>query len=183
MSSGAAGGGAELDRDFESFVRRCSGSLFRTALLLSADHSDAEDLLQLALLRTCRRWKSARESPEAYARRVLVNLCHDSHRQARRRVGEEPLDRADLLAAPSDAVDAVLGRNAVVMALRQLPSRQREVVVLRFYLDLSIAQTADAIGASEGTVKSYTARAITRLRTLLGDLSPMIVADQSRGTA
>lgn len=160
---------AKLDPEFERFVRGGSRSLFRTALLLSGGHAQAEDLLQTTLLRTARHWQAARDSPEAYARRVLVNLSHDRFRQASRRVVEGPLEHARALPALSDPVDAVLGRDAILGALRELPSRQREVVVLRFYLDLSIAETARVIGASEGTVKSYSARALTRLRELLAD--------------
>ena len=136
----------ELDPEFERFVRSASRSLFRTALLLSGDRGQAEDLLQLTLLRTARRWATARVSPVAYARRVLVNLSHDRYRDARRRVGEDSLDLARSLPARPDEFDAVLGRDEVVGALRQLPSRQREVVVLRFYADLSIAATAEAMG-------------------------------------
>jgi RNA polymerase sigma-70 factor (sigma-E family) len=167
MSSDVNRGEGELDPEFERFVRRCSPSLLRTALLLTEDLGQAEDLLQVTLLRTARRWAKARESPDAYARRVLVNLSHDRHRQARRRVGEDPLDHAGSFPGLRDQVDVVLGRDAVVGALRRLPFRQREVVVLRFYVDLSIAETAKVMGSSEGTVKSYTARALIRLRELL----------------
>jgi len=68
----------------------------------------------------------------------------------------------------------VLGRDEVVRALRQLPSRQQVVVVLRFFADLSIAETAEAMGSSEGTVKSYTARALNRLRELLEEPPPTV---------
>lgn len=177
MSAGAPGdGGSGLDADFERFVQRCSGSLFRIALLLSGDRSRAEDLLQLALFRTARRWSKARDSPEAYARRVLVNLSRDHDRRARRRVSEDPLDRADAIAGPQDAVGAILERDCVLNAVRQLSARQRELIVLRFYLDLSVAETAQMLGCSEGTVKSYTARAINRLRTLLTDDSSTLAA-------
>jgi len=75
-----------------------------------------------------------------------------------------------------DGTEALLERNAVVQAVRGLPRRQREVVVLRFFLDLSVAQAAAVLGASEGTVKSYTARAIARLRDLLSEEPPAAAA-------
>ncbi len=168
-----AGGRSDIDREFEQFVRRCSGSLFRTALLLSGDGARAEDLLQMALLRTARRWSTARDAPESYMQRVLVNLSRDDHRRASRRVAEQPLDNVGSLALsrPQSSFDAILERDAVLYALRQLPGRQREVIVLRFYLDLSVIDTAALLGCSQGTVKSYTARAIARLKTLLANPS------------
>jgi len=173
-SDPSQGAERELDPEFERFVRSASRSLFRTALLLSGDRGQAEDLLQLTLLRTARHWETARVFPLAYARRVLVNLSHDRFRDARRRVGEDPLDLARSFTARPDQFDAVLGRDEVVRALRQLPSRQQVVVVLRFFADLSIAETAEAMGSSEGTVKSYTARALNRLRELLEEPPPTV---------
>jgi RNA polymerase sigma-70 factor (sigma-E family) len=158
------------DPEFEHFVRDCSTSLLRTAVLLSAERERAEDLLQVALLRTHRRWSAARRSPEAYARRVLVNLARDRHRMLARRVAEEPLDRAGSLAADDLPVIRLPDRDAMLEALRQLPVRQREVIVLRFYLDLSVQEVAHAVGCSEGTVKSATARGLDRLRMSLTDL-------------
>jgi RNA polymerase sigma factor (sigma-70 family) len=156
-----AGGRVEgaLDPEFERFAVRCSAPLMRTALLLAGDQETAEDLLQLTLLRVGRRWSAARDSPTAYAQRVLVNLSRDERRRARRRPSGDPIDEAVSLTAPRDHFEAVLARDAVVRALRRLPSRQREVVVLRFYADMSIVETAAAMRTSEGTVKSYTARA------------------------
>jgi RNA polymerase sigma factor (sigma-70 family) len=79
-----------------------------------------------------------------------------------------------------DDTEALLQRNAVVQAVRRLPRRQREVVVLRFFLDVSVAQAAAILGASEGTVKSYTARAIAQLRGLLSEepiAAPAVVSE------
>lgn len=169
---------------FERFVAESSIRLLRTAYLLTGDRSGAEDLLQQALLRTARRWRSAQGAAEAYTRRVLVNLARDRHRGARRRVAESPLEEADP-AEPdlgSDPADVVAGREAVMKALARLPIEQREVLVLRFYADLSVAETAAAIGASQGTVKSRTSRALVRMRALLTDPpcprpTPVQVAD------
>jgi RNA polymerase sigma-70 factor (sigma-E family) len=158
--------------EFERFVVDSSTRLLRSAYLLSGERAAAEDLLQLTLLRTAGRWRVAREAPEPYARRVLVNLARDRHRRMARRVTERPLEEA--WAARSDGLsrdhaDAVAGREEVVGALARLPVDQREVLVLRFYADLSVAETAAAIGTSEGTVKSRTSRALARMRELLGD--------------
>lgn len=168
------------DPAFETFVLASSTRLLRSAQLLAAgDHGAAEDLLQMTLLRVARRWPAARQAPEPYARRVLVNLSRDAHRRAGRRVAETALDDAEASAAghrdPADAAAALAGRDAVIAALAQLPARQREVLVLRFYADLSVSATAAATGASEGTVKSYTSRALARMRELLADPIPVEV--------
>jgi len=156
----------ELDPAFEEFVRASSASLLRTAYLLTSDRGHAEDLLQTTLLRVAWRWSAASEQPEAYARRVLVNLSRDRWRNLRRRVREHHLP--DLLQpAVDDATDRVTARQTLIPALRQLPARQREVVVLRFFADLSVAETARALRCSEGAVKAYTSRAMTKLRQLL----------------
>jgi RNA polymerase sigma-70 factor (sigma-E family) len=158
-----------VDPAFERFALAYSRTLLRSAFLLCGDRGQAEDLLQLTLLRTAGRWQSARVAPEAYARRVLVNLSRDHRRLARRRIAERPLTDADRWPGGRDHTDEVAVRDAVIGALRILPMRQREVLVLRFYLDLSVTEAAAAMGASEGTVKSYTARALARMRELLDD--------------
>jgi RNA polymerase sigma factor (sigma-70 family) len=186
------------DRDFEAFVSGYSTRLLRSAYLLSGDHASAEDLLQMTLLRIARRWPAAKAAPEAYARQVLVNLSRDQYRRRNSRVreqalpelGGEPslsgkpdsgsrppagsgpcLSRGSYSGATDDHADAVVGRDAVITALSELPARQREVLVLRFYADLSVVETASAMGASKGTVKSYTSRALARMRELLADRS------------
>jgi RNA polymerase sigma-70 factor (sigma-E family) len=156
-------GSRREQRAFETFVAATSGRLLRTAYLLCGDRGHAEDLVQVALLRTARRWHRARQQPEAYARRVLVNLAKDRWRSRRRRVDEVAVE-ADI-AAPEN--DAVLEREHLLMVLRQLPAGQRAVLVLRFYDDLSVAETAAALECSEGTVKSQTARALDRIRGVL----------------
>jgi RNA polymerase sigma-70 factor (sigma-E family) len=157
--------------EFERFVAQQSTHLLRTAYLLTADPGAAEDLLQLTFLRTAKHWSSARRAPAAYARRVLVNLARDRRRHAARRVAELPLEDARLLRLSGDHVEGVLGRHEVFDALARLPASQREVLVLRFYGDLSVAETAAATGASPGTVKSRTSRALAHMRELLGDPS------------
>lgn len=160
--------GKRLDPAFEAFVVERSGVLLRVAYLLVGDRGHAEDLLQTALLRTALKWHRARDHPEAYVRRVLVNLARDRFRRSTRRVAEHPVDALPPApAAHRDHTDDVVDRDLIAHALAALPQRQREVVVLRFFEDLSVADTAAAMGTSEGTVKSYTSRALTQLRGLL----------------
>jgi len=159
-----------VDPTFEAFVERTSTALLRTAYLLTGDRGHAEDLLQTALLRTARHWSRARDAPEAYARTVLINLSRDRVRRLFRRPREAPLPPdPDNLRMVDAGYDQVAERRVVVRALAELPTRQRQVIVLRFFEDLSVEQTAQLLGFSTGTVKSYTSRAIARLRELLAD--------------
>lgn len=159
---------------FDAFVRRSSDRLLRTAYLLCGDRGHAEDIVQTALLRTARRWSSARPAPEAYARRVVVNLAKDRWRTQRRRPSEAPLE-ADV-AVP--VRDGVADRDQLLRAARRLPAGQRAVLVLRYFDDLSVADTAAALGCSTGTVKSQTARALERLRAALTSDREMTHADR-----
>jgi RNA polymerase sigma-70 factor (sigma-E family) len=162
----ATGQGQPLDAAFERFVARVSPMLVRAGFLLTGDRGHAEDLTQTALLRVYRRWGSIGQSLDAYAREVLVNLARDRERALRRRPREVELgDRSNMRAVDESA--QLLARDTLTRAVRRLPRRHREVVVLRFFLDLSVAQTATALGTSEGAVKAYAARALRRLRTLL----------------
>lgn len=166
--------GMKAGQEFDDFVRDRSAVLLRTAYALVGDYGHAEDMLQTALLRTARRWTSARNAPEAYARQVLVNLCRDRVRWLRRRPPESILaDGAEPPGVVDGAVDGLADevgrRHSVIQALRGLPAAQRHVVVLRFLEDLSVAETADLLGISQGTVKSYTARALSSLRVTLND--------------
>jgi RNA polymerase sigma-70 factor (sigma-E family) len=154
--------------DFERFALQASPVLLRSAFLLTGDWGHAEDLLQTTLLRVAQRWTDIDRSPEAYAHEVLINLYRDRHRGLTRRVVE--VLQPDLPERPgSDSAERSIERGEMVWAVRGLPYRQREVVVLRFFLDLSVADTARLLGTSEGTVKSHTDRALKRLRGLLAD--------------
>ena len=155
-----------LDAGFEQFVISVSPGLLRSALLLVDDHALAEDLLQSALLRTLRRWDSITGSPAGYAFAALVNLSRDGFRAQRRRpVITQDLDAVEHPGA--DHLDRLLERDAITRAARRLPRAQREVLACRFLLDLTVAETAAALKLPEGTVKSYTARALARMRELL----------------
>ena len=137
----------------------------RTAFLLTGDRGHAEDLVQLALERTARRWSGLAGSPEAFARRVLLHAATDRWRRRRARVQEV----FDDVHEPSiaDGVDQLLLRRDLVAALQQLPSQQRAALVLRYFLDLSEKETARELDISVGTVKSTVSRALDRLRTLV----------------
>jgi RNA polymerase sigma-70 factor (sigma-E family) len=159
---------APLDAEFERFVASASPALFRGAYLLTGDHGHAEDLLQRALTRTWRRWDAITGSPTPYAFAVLVNLSRDRWRAQRRRPQTAP--QGSVPDHPGgDQLDRFLERDALTQAARRLPSTQREVLVCRFLLDLTVAETAATLGVPEGTVKSYTARALARMRELLAD--------------
>jgi RNA polymerase sigma-70 factor (sigma-E family) len=154
------------DEDFTAFVEAAWPSLYRTAYLLVGERGLAEDLVQTALAKTYVSWGRVRDLGAAgvYARTVLVNTASSWFR---RRSWSSEVATAEL----PDA--AVVGpendRPLVVTALRALPPRQRTVIVLRFYADLSVEQTASALGITAGTVKSQTSHALAKLRTLLGD--------------
>jgi RNA polymerase sigma-70 factor (sigma-E family) len=166
------GGGLELDASFDAFVSRGSATLLRSAYLLTGDRGHAEDLLQASLIATARRWESARYAPAAYAHRVLINMLHDRRRRLARQVPEQPLDESrDADGAGPDETHAVLDRDALIGAVKLLPRRQREVLVLRFFADLSVSETAAAIGTSDGSVETHTSRALAKLREVLADES------------
>lgn len=159
----------DLSPDFERFVLDRSTRLLRIAVLLVGDRGHAEDLVQTTLLRLANRWRSIREHPEAYARQVLVNLTRDHWRRTARRGVERELDETTPHPAGRDPAEAVVDRHVLRQALSRLSGRQREVMVLRFFADLSVAETATALGVTEGTVKTQTSRAVARLRQLLGE--------------
>jgi RNA polymerase sigma-70 factor (sigma-E family) len=158
------------EAEFAEFTAREGGRLLGFAVLLTGDWQDAEDLVQMALLRSASRWSMARRRPEGYTRAVLVNLARDRWR-ARRRHYAEPF--ADDLAHPApgagDVTAAVLDRQMLLRACRLLPVQQRAVLVLRFWEDRSVDETAAVLGCTAGTVKSHTHRALARLRLALAE--------------
>jgi RNA polymerase sigma-70 factor (sigma-E family) len=153
---------------FRSYVAARSPALLRTAYLLTGSRADAEDLLQTALAKTYLAWDRIREREaiDAYVRRVMVNTQTSWWR--RRKVDEYATDVLPEAPAGTDATDAVVLHDALWTALGGLPSRQRAMVVLRYYEDLSEAETAQVLGVSLGTVKSTTSRALTKLRESAG---------------
>jgi RNA polymerase sigma-70 factor (sigma-E family) len=157
-----------LDARFEHFVASASPGLLRSAYLLTGDRHQAEDLLQSALVRTLRRWPAISSSPVAYTFSVLVNLSRDGARTQRRRPRTAPEHELPERRAV-DPVESLIERDAIVQAARRLPQTQREVLGCRFLMDLTVSDTAIALGIPEGTVKSYTARALARMRELLAE--------------
>ena len=146
--------------------------LVRLAAYLTGDRDNAEEVVQDAYVKVFGRWGGVRDldKGEAYLRQAVVNL---SRSRVRHRVVVDrhaPAPPADVASAESGALDS-LARTAVLDALATLPRRQREAVVLRYYADLSEAQTAYAMGISAGAVKSHTSRAMTALRHLLEEPS------------
>lgn len=151
---------------FTSYVRARGAVLLRTARSLTPNHSDAEDLLQTALTKTYLAWERIEDhrALDGYVRRALVNTRTSQWRK--RRVDEyavaelpEPGPEPEPDPAEQQAI-----RDAMWRAVVKLPARQRAMVVLRYYEDLSEASTAEVLGVSVGTVKSAVSRALAKLR-------------------
>lgn len=157
------------EAEFAQFVASRSTALARTAYLLTGDHHLAEDLLQTALVEAARRWERLDE-PEAYVRRVLYT--RNISRWRRQQWQEVALVDHD---RPSAASDPDL-RLSLEQALARLTPKQRTVVVLRYFEDLTEVQTGHALGISSGTVKSTTRQAFARLRALAPELADLIGA-------
>jgi RNA polymerase sigma-70 factor (sigma-E family) len=153
---------SEQEQAFNTFVSARSRHLLQTAYLLTGDRHRAEDLLQTALTRAYLRWdRIESEDPEGYVRRTLANAHIDWWRRKPWR--EEPAAELPDVAGPDQAA-AYDVRSAVLDALGELSRRQRAVVVLRYYEDLSEAEIAAVLGCSPGTVKSAASRAMSKLR-------------------
>ncbi|RLK61410.1 SigE family RNA polymerase sigma factor [Actinokineospora cianjurensis] len=160
------------DDEFTEFVAHRSTALLRTAYLLCAgDRGAAEDLLQDVLERVYAKRRRVRGDLEPYVRRALANASANRWRSRSRRVAESPLDHAREQGTGGHERE-VLDRDRIAKALGTLPPRVRAVLVLRFFDDLSEADTAAALGVSPGTVKSQTARGVARLRELLAETAP-----------
>ena len=152
------------DAEFSAFVLGSQERLLRFGWVLTADWRAAEDLVQTALAKTWLRWgRLRRDNLELYVRRIMVNGVRTQSR--RRWRGELPVGAhgdADLGSVGLE--DEALLREALRPALLALPARQRAVIALRYFEDMSEAQTAAAMGCSVGTVKSTCSRALARLR-------------------
>jgi RNA polymerase sigma-70 factor, ECF subfamily len=158
--------GDPVDAEFRQFVAARSAALQRTAYLLVGDWAHAEDVLQTALTKTYLAWRRLGEieAVEAYARRVLVTTATTWWR--RRWHGERPT--AVMPDRPvADVIEAHIERQALWRHVHALPARQRAVLVLRFYEDLTEVETARVLGVAVGTVKSQCARALATLRARL----------------
>lgn len=163
---------SDPDDEFRAFVAARSPAFLRTACLLAGgDWALGEDLLQAALVKTYLSWGRIRDhgAAEAYVRRTLATTAASWWR--RRWHGERATDVLPDQAGP-DASGLVDEQDALWRHVRRLPARQRTVLVLRFYEDLSEAETARTLGVSTGTVKSSTSRALSSLRTALAKETP-----------
>jgi RNA polymerase sigma-70 factor (sigma-E family) len=164
---------SEKDDAFRAYVLEHRAGLVRTATLLTAgDAHLAEDVVQSTLTRLYVSWPLfvRAANRDGYARRALVNALMDEHRRPWRRRERTSEAVPELRVVELDAASA--RAEALMAALRDLPPRMRSAVVYRYFHDLTVAETADALGCSQGTVKSQTARALDRLR---GVLDPPVV--------
>ncbi|RKT51596.1 RNA polymerase sigma factor [Saccharothrix australiensis] len=163
------------EQAFRDFAVGHAATLRRTAYLFCGDWHTAEDLMQASLLKLYQAWHRVewREHPSAYARKVLLRTWLDEKRRPWRRVeqrdGEVP-DVADSSADPASAGDRLWARDLVQAALLRVPPRQRAVLVLRYFEDLPVSEVAVAMGCTEGTVKSQTARGLVALRAAVEEL-------------
>ncbi|MFC4786080.1 SigE family RNA polymerase sigma factor [Nocardioides sp. MAHUQ-72] len=154
---------------FDDFVAARSSGLLRTAYLLTHDHALAEDLLQTALTKAWFAWGRIEGHPEPYVRRILVNTYASWWR--RRWNGELATDELPEPASGTDVADRADTGRDLWTAMERLPRRMRAVVVLRYFEDLTEAETARLLGCSVGTVKSQTSKALAKLR-----IDPALVA-------
>lgn len=157
--------------DFTAYVRAREQALARLAYLLTGDRDVAEDLLQNALAKVFRHWDRVRtvEQPDAYVRRIMVNENNSRWRRMVRRTESPSSHVIEVIEPPAPtgldpSVTLDLWRH-----VQGLPTQQRAAIVLRYYEDLTEAQTAQILGCSVGTVKSHTSRAIAALRTKMSE--------------
>lgn len=163
----------ELSADFTDWVTARQHRLLRTAYLMTGDLHRAEDLLQEALIKLALRWTKVRDgNPDAFVRTILYR---DNVSWWRRR-RDAPVAHVEDSAARHDA-DATERGMLVRQALTTLTAKQRAVIVLRFFDDLTERETAGILGVSIGTVKSQTSAALTRLRERAPELSDLITEE------
>ncbi|MEV7428261.1 SigE family RNA polymerase sigma factor [Nocardioides sp. NPDC092400] len=162
------------DASYDEFFRASWPRLYRTTLFVAGDAAAAEDALQSAFAKAYAGWRrvAAADDPEAYVRRMAVNEVLGSRRHGWGR-RERPHERVEPLGdrAPGAGLEtAVVLRDRLWTAVLELPPRQRAVVVLRYYEDLSEAAIAEVLGCSRGTVKSQASKALAHLRRESADL-------------
>lgn len=154
--------------EFDAFAAGATTRLYRTAVLMVGDHYLAEDLVQDVLARMYVAWPQINGDPHGYAYRAIAYAVANQRRWMGRHP-EAPLPDDDVRAATTSLADTIVIRDEMLSALRQLPPRQRVIIVLRYYVDLTEVETASALQISVGTVKSQHSRAVTTLRSLLND--------------
>lgn len=178
----------EEERRFRDFAAARVRSLRRTAYLLCGDWHLAEDLAQTTLIKMYGSWSrlDRREALDGYVRRVLLRTWLDEKRRPWRRsessYGTVP-DAPDAAAGPEAIVHRLPAGSPLHRAVLALPPRQRATIVLRYFEDLSVADTAATLGCSEGNVKSQTARALETLRRSIGEARGPLAAVPETETA
>jgi RNA polymerase sigma-70 factor (sigma-E family) len=163
------------ERQFLDFVAARSTSLFRTAYALTGHQQAAEDLMQTALAKTAARWGRV-EDPAAYVRRLMYHEQVSWWR--RNRVRETELTELNDRATGSDMSHGPLLRITLLQALQRLGARQRAVLVLRYFEDLSEREAAAIMGCAEKTVASQASRALARLREIAPELRELLVPEE-----
>ena len=161
------------DTSFREYISTRLDPLRRTAYLMCGDWHSADDVVSAAVVKIYQNWRriSRMENLDAYVRRAVINAWLDERRRPWRRersVSELP-PRAQLAGD-----DAVNNRLAILKHLDALPPRRRAVIVLRYYCDLSVEETAQVLECSTGTVKSQTARALETLRASMIDVPDLV---------
>jgi len=159
---------AQLDGEFREFMHARWPVMVRLAYGLTGDQGHAEDVAQAAFTRAYASWPRVRRAgdPEAYVRQIVINQNRNrfrKHRVAERLTGSPPESGFAVVAA-ADATRDYDDRSALIAALQRLGPRQRAVVVLRYWMDLTEHETAAALNCSVGTVKSQASRALATLR-------------------
>jgi RNA polymerase sigma-70 factor (sigma-E family) len=179
VADGSAALGNRAEADFEVFARGIMHRLLRTAVFLVGDRHTAEDLVQVCLERTARHWRRiGGDNPEAYSRKVLVNLAIDRTRKLKRG-RDTPIGAAtdlDLLGSARDVLSGLESGDAdasgdLAAGLAALPARQRAVLVLRYWCDLDEREIADTLGISTGSVKTHASRGLNALHGRLTSTS------------
>ena len=160
---------ADAERAFTEFALASRERLRSTAYLMCGDWDRASDHVQEGLIRLYVAWpRLVRKGGElSYARKAVVSAFLDASRKRSSR--ERPVDTTPDRAGREDVAGGVSNRAALMDALARLPERQRACVVLRYFEDLDVRETATALGISEGTVKSQTSRALRALRAMFAD--------------
>ena len=167
--------------DFSELVAARSGALFRTAFIVVGDHQLAQDLLQEALVKAYVAWPRLRDTTkaEAYVRRTIVTTAISWRR--RRSFHERPVAFLPE-ARRADETERLATQDEMWEQVRSLPPRQRAALVLRYYEDLSEADTAELLGCSVGTVKSQVSTALGRLREQMRPGSGVLLPDDEAVT-
>lgn len=173
---------ADDERDFGEYFTARYDRVRRVAYLMCGDWDHADDLAQAAFIRLARSWRSvrSRNALDAFVRTCLIRAAVDESRRPWRR--ERSVSTVPDLPVFGSGEESSARRLSLNAALQKMPPRQRAVLVCRFYEDLDVAETAQTLRCSIGTVKSQTARGLATLRRLLGDTFDALAASPTYGS-